>query len=391
MAALLVVVHIAFVTIGLSSALLGSAWPVMHANLGVSLASGGVLAFIVACSALLASVCSERLFGSLGAGPLSVIGLFMMAAALLGLSMAPSFAWACAWSMPLGLGTGVMMAALRNLIVLHCQVKHILWLHCAWGTGAALGPLVISHAITGGLWRDGYYAVGTALLVLVVILAVTFPLWGRLQHLEGSIPAGENQPQGLLPVACMPDIKAVQMALLSYCGLDAAVGLWGSSYLVYAHDIPAGFAAGWVSLYYIGITVGQTTFSPLARKLQARLLLFAGMACLAGGIALLMLPLGHAALMCGFLCIGLGCAPIHHTLLHMMPRSLGRNSPQAPMGIQMASAYVGSTLYPALFGLLGTAIGYQVFPLYIGLLLLLLAAMLWRLQATAKERMVYAR
>jgi hypothetical protein len=41
------------------------------------------------------------------------------------------------------------------------------------------------------------------------------------------------------------------------------------------------------------------------------------------------------------------------------------------MGIQMASAYIGTTLMPPIFGRLAFHIGFNIFPIFIGIILIL--------------------
>ena len=46
------VIYLAFISLGLPDSLLGSAWPVMHTELGASLSSAGVISLIISLSTI---------------------------------------------------------------------------------------------------------------------------------------------------------------------------------------------------------------------------------------------------------------------------------------------------------------------------------------------------
>ena len=90
-----------------------------------------------------------------------------------------------------------------------------------------------------------------------------------------------------------------------------------------------------------------------------------GLGLTALGQLLLILPLGNSALFAGLVLIGLGCAPIYPSLLHETPENFGPEQSQMLMGLQMATAYTGSTLMPMVFGLLAQWISVGLYPLYL--------------------------
>lgn len=71
--------------------------------------------------------------------------------------------------------------------------------------------------------------------------------------------------------------------------------------------------------------------------------------------------------------IGVGCAPVYPSLIHSTPDHFGADKSQAIIGLQMASAYLGTCLMPPLFGVLANALSIGLMPFY---LLALLALML---------------
>jgi MFS family permease len=103
-------------------------------------------------------------------------------------------------------------------------------------------------------------------------------------------------------------------------------------------------------------------------------LVYLGQGLIGLGLGLLFLP-SSATVLPGFLLVGLGCAPIFPSLLHETPVNFGEKYSQTIMGMQMASAYVGITLMPFIFGKIATFTGYSFLLGFLGFFLLLIFIM----------------
>ena len=98
------------------------------------------------------------------------------------------------------------------------------------------------------------------------------------------------------------------------------------------------------------------------------------------GILVLFLPItSYQAAFAAFLVIGFGCAPIYPCIIHSTPSNFGAENSGAIIGIQMASAYIGTTFTPPIFGILGNSIGFFILPLY---LLVFVALMITMVEVT---------
>ena len=95
---------------------------------------------------------------------------------------------------------------------------------------------------------------------------------------------------------------------------------------------------------------------------------------LLAGLMLLFLPLGNSAALAGLIIIGLGCAPVYPSLIHATPAHFGAGRSQALIGVQMASAYVGTSLMPPFFGWLSARTSLRLFPVFLLVLLILMLA-----------------
>lgn len=364
---LLIVIYLAFISLGLPDSLLGPAWPSVYIDLNVPIHFAGVISMIVAGGTVISSLFSARFIDRFGVASVTTFSVLMTALALLGFSYSQHFIFLCLLAIPLGLGAGCVDAALNNYVALHYKAKHMNWLHCFWGIGAAIGPMIMARYLTlGKSWTDGYHTVGWIQICLVMMLLISVPLWVKKkseQHTEE--PEIKTSFKTLLNI---PGLKQALIVFFCYCTIEATFGLWGASYLVFVRDFEPDDAARLVSIYYAGITFGRFTSGFMAEKFSNQRLVYIGQGVIILGLTVLLLPF-KITLLLGFFLIGLGCAPIFPSLLHETPRNFGEKYAQAIMGMQMASAYIGITLMPLLFGNLASYVSYSSLLWFIGIIL----------------------
>lgn len=366
--ALLVIIYIAFISLGLPDSLLGSAWPAMHVTLSAPLSFAGAISIIISCGTVVSSLMSARVISRFGTGRVTLVSVAMTAAALLGIAFAPSVWWLCLCAIPLGLGAGSVDAGLNNFVALHYQAKHMSWLHCFWGIGATTGPIVMAFWLDrGSNWQGGYLTIGLLQVALVVALFLSLPLWKKVSASVGE-NGKEEEPVTALPlrkVFQIPRAKAALLGFFCYCAVEVTANLWASSYAVTGFGVGKHTAAGWSSLFFLGITVGRLLSGFAAIKLSSPVLIRVGQAVTLLGILCLPLPLPLWRIPVGLCLVGMGCAPIYPAMLHQTPDIFGKRLSQAMMGVQMACAYVGTTLVPPAFGVLASAVDIRLFPVFL--------------------------
>lgn len=370
---LLAVIYLAFIGLGLPDSLLGAAWPMIYPQFEVPVSSMGLISMIISAGTILSSLNSSRLTRALGAGKVTLLSTALTAIALLGFGMSRSLWQLCFWAVPYGLGAGSVDAALNNYVALHYASRHMSWLHCMWGVGTIIGPSLMSAALTGGHgWSGGYLLTALVQGLIVAVLLLSLPLWGRPTSGNGS--ETETAALSLREVLTIPGAKEVMLCFFGYCALESTAGLWAASYLTLARDIPAETAAGFAALFYLGITAGRAVSGWIAPHLGDDGMIRLGLWGIGLGLAALLLPGPAAVSLAGLVIIGLGCAPIYPSIIHSTPAHFGAHRSQAVIGVQMASAYVGSMAMPPLFGLMARQITPALFPFY---LLVLLGLMAW--------------
>ena len=381
---LLAIIYLAFISLGLPDSLLGAAWPTMYPEFGVPVSYAGIISMIIAAGTIVSSLQSDRLTRLLGTGKVTALSVAMTAAALFGFSFTKSFWILCVWAVPYGLGAGSVDAALNNYVALHYKSRHMSWLHCMWGLGATVGPYLMGYALSGGQgWNIGYRYIGMIQIVLTAILIFSLPLWkGR-----NTGPAGTEEVEAkalsMKKILEIPGAKEVMVCFFCYCAVEQTVILWASSYLTLYKGMSADMAASFASIFFIGITVGRAVSGFITIKLNDTQMIRMGQALIAIGVFIMLLPGTSMISLVGLAFIGFGCAPIYPCIIHSTPDHFGADKSQAVIGVQMASAYVGTCLMPPLFGLIANHITVSLLPIYLLILLVLMVIMHERLTKKA--------
>lgn len=386
---LLAIIYLAFISLGLPDALLGSAWPSMYKEFDVPVSYSGIIFMIIALGTIISSLQSDRLTRKLGTGKVTAISVLMTAVALLGFSVSHSYIALCLWAIPYGLGAGSVDASLNNYVALHYASRHMSWLHCMWGIGASLGPYIMGYILTGGQsWNMGYRCISIIQIVLTAILIFCLPLWKKKGDDGAGNPGADvgRKSLSLREIIKIPGAKEVMAAFFCYCAIEQTANLWASSYLVLYHGLSAQTAASFASMFFIGITAGRFLSGFLTMRFNDTQMIRLGQGVILAGIAALLLPLGEGLALAGLVLIGLGCAPIYPSIIHSTPANFGKERSQAMIGVQMASAYVGTCLMPPVFGLIANHISVALLPVYLLLVLLLMVIMHERMLPKVRKK-----
>jgi len=398
-------IYLAFVSLGLPDALLGSAWPIMYQEFAVPVSYSGTVFMIICGGTILSSLNSEKLNRRFGTGKITAISVLLTAIALFGFSISHSFIMLCLFAIPYGLGAGSVDAALNHYVALHYSSRHMSWLHCMWGLGASVGPYIMGFVLQRGEpWSRGYLIVSLIQFALAIALFCSLSLWKKkpeeLKENSSNAPGGmegkansdgvgapKQRALSLKEIFDIPGAKECMASFYSYCALEQTVGLWAGSFMVLALGMEEKLAASYVALFYFGITFGRFLSGFFTMKWKDEQLVLGGSAIVFFGIFLLFTPWSKAMVLPALILIGLGCAPVYPSVIHSTPYNFGVEHSSALIGAQMASAYVGTLIMPPLFGVLGRSFSMKLFPYYsMFLLLLMIFAYRRMLQETKKAR-----
>ena len=320
---LLVIIYVTFISLGLPDAVLGGAWPTMMHEFAAPVWGAGLLQMTTSLCTILSSLNCARMIRIFGTGKLTAISVAFTAAALFGHSLVPGYVWMLLLAIPLGLGAGGVDAAINNYVALHCEAKHMNWLHCFWGVGTIIGPMILSVALNAGMsWKMGYRAVSILQVALCAVLLMTLNLWKK----DGMQEEERNaKVLSVRQILAIPGAKPGLSMFFCYCSIEQTMLIWVPTFMVLVRG------------------VGDVE------------------------AALMLVPV-NAIIIAGIVLVGLGCAPVYPNVVQDTPVNYGAENSQAIIGVQMAFAYTGSMFMPTSFAWVAERIGFGIMPVF-GLLM----------------------
>ena len=374
---LIAIIYLAFISLGLPDSLLGSAWPIMHLEIGASISFMGIISMVISGGTILSSLFSYKLTNKFGTRIVTTASVFLTAIALLGFSYSKSIPMILICSIPYGFGAGGIDAALNNYVAVHYSSKHMSWLHCFWGVGTIISPFIMSYSLTNLTWDYGYRIVSIIQFIIGLILLITLPIWKINSKNTENIKNSSNKDLGIISVMKIRGVPSLLLGFFGYCAAESTAMAWSCTYLVETKNIDEPLAAALASLFFIGMTIGRFLGGFIMDRLGDRKMILLGTLIISLGIILMLIPIDNFIIsLCGLIILGLGCAPIYPCIIHSTPYNFGAENSGAIIGIQMASAYLGSTFMAPLFGVIGKYIEFSLFPIYIAIFAILMIIMI---------------
>ena len=380
-AILLLIIYLAFMSLGLPDGVMGVAWPEMRQTFSMPLAGAGVLTVVGSIGTVFSSFSSGHILKRFGTGPVVCISSALTGLAMLGFGLSRSFIFLVFLCIPLGVGAGAVDTGLNDYVATHFSSRHMNWLHACWGLGAFCGPLIMTQAIVNaGSWRIGYISVAGVQLTLALIFLFTLKLWGLhapekkalqkeverkkdLNNTKVSLSFKERVHGGLHEIVSRKGLLSGMLLFFFYVGSETSVGLWSASYLRSARGVSIANAGLWVSIYYGSITVGRILVGFIVEKIGTRTAVRLGSCISVIGFICLLIPTA-ADILCplGLCLIGLGFAPMYPCTMQDTPLHFGREFSQIAIGYQMGMANIGYTVIPLIIGAISGATTLWIIP-----------------------------
>lgn len=364
MSALLIVIYIVFVSLGLPDSLFGVAWPVVHTDFQIDQSFASFYSIITGVCTGGVSFVAGKMLRKFGTAKVTLFSTLLTVVALFGMSFSPNIVLMMFFAVVLGYGAGAIDTGLNNFVSLHYEARHMNWLHCCWGLGVTISPLIMSNFLTGetGSWRNGYRVVAILQLVIAAVILLSVKKWDKV---EKSIkPAESEETSNGGKLIDLLKIKGVIPSILSmglYCSMEFSLGTWGATYAVNSFAIAPDEAAMWVSLYYGGIMLGRVIAGFASMKLNDKALIKGGIIIAFVGIIIFALPLGKLSL-AGFLLIGMGFGPIFPSILHSVPERFGTTYSADLTGYHMGGAYGIGFAVQLIYGYTASATTFKITP-----------------------------
>ena len=371
---LLIVIYLVFISLGLPDSLFGVSWPVVHTEFGLPESFASVYSIIISVCTGGVSFVSGVLIRKFGTGKVTLFSILLTALGLIGISVSPNVVVMLICSVIMGYGAGAIDTGLNNFVSLHYKAQHMNWLHCFWGIGVTVSPMIMSQFLTGetGAWRGGYRVVALMQVAFALLVLVTLPKWKKLET-PSDEETEEKSDKTLIDILKAKGILTSILSLGLYCSMEFLLGTWGATYIVNTLGLAPDTAAMWVSLYYGGIMLGRVIAGFVSMKYSDKSLIRAGIVVSFAGIIVLLLPIGTASL-AGLLLIGIGFGPIFPSTLHAVPERFGKKYSADITGYHMGGAYAIGFGIQLIYGFVASATTFKITPfvlvgLCIGLLL----------------------
>lgn len=370
---LLVVIYMSFISLGLPDSMLGAAWPMIYPSIGADVSMAGFISMTACIGTVISSLSFSKIARHFSTRAITSVSIFVTSLALFLISKATSIYMMLPISLLLGLGGGCVDSALNNYVSLHYSTGAMSFLHGFWGVGTTIGPILLGILIPlGHTWRTGYVSLSAIQGVILILSLLAFPLW--------KLKEKENQKEGISEdntkvVSTKEAIKRngavyALLGFFAYCALENTIMVWNATYMV-SGGLLESKAASFSSLFFWGMTIGRIMTGFVADKYGDAFMNRVGGVVLI--LAIILTPIVPVEFFwIVLLLLGLGCAPFYPMMMHQTPRLYGVDASPSLIGLQMASAYVGSTLAPPVFGFISKYLGMWIFPLYIFLFFILL-------------------
>lgn len=362
---LLAVIYLIFISLGLPDSLLGSGWPKMQMAFNVPSSYGGYVSMSICFMTIISGLISPKLIKRFHTKWIVIVSIFLTILGLLGFSYAGSYSMLFLFAIPFGLGAGSIDAALNLYVASHYSGAVMNFLHCFYGVGAVISPYIMALALSKARWNEGYRWTAFLQTGILITVIVTLPLWKKNEEVNESEEIKNSA--GIREALRVPGVLLTLIAFFSYCAGEATCFLWTPSYFAGTRpELNDELIASFGSLIFGGLMLGRIISGFTSNRLGDRLLIRIGIIVELIGIILVFIPGMHymvAAM--GFVIIGTGMGPVYPSIQHMAPINFGKTYAASVIGLQMASAYVGSTFMPMVFGILQEQVGIAVMPVYL--------------------------
>ncbi len=382
---LLAVIYLIFISLGLPDSLLGSGWPKMQMAFNVPSSYAGYVSMTISFMTIISALLSPGFIKRFHTKWIVIASILLTVFGLLGFSVSGSYAMLFGFAVPYGLGAGAIDASVNHYVANNYSGSVMNFLHCFYGVGAVISPSIMALALKYARWNEGYRWTAFVQIGILLVCIISLPLWkkGNEEHNE-EIANSAN----IWETIKVPGVILTLIAFFAYCSGEATCFLWTPSY--FAGTKPGTsdeLIASFGSLIFGGLMLGRLISGFISNKLGDTILIRVGIIVELLGIIMVMVPSsGYMIAAVGFVIIGTGMGPVYPAIQHMAPANFGKRYSAAVIGLQMASAYVGSTFMPMIFGHLQQMIGIGIMPVYLVVFAALNIGMLELTYITIKKR-----
>lgn len=329
-------VFLSFLALGMPDGAFGVAWPSIRYEMHLGLDRAFILVVSHSVFYALSGSQMSKLASAIKLPNVNILGLGLILLGIGGFAVSPNLYFLVIATMILGIGMGLVDSSLNAYAAKYFAVKHMNWLHCFWGLGGSISPIIMSQMILLVGWRTGYVSilVVQGILAAFVLITVLKGMWLRNAE-KADEKVASSAPRKFL---VEKRYAYMQIAIfLIYAGFEYAVTFWTTSVMLEGRGLAIEVAGLYPAVYLGGMTAGRLILGYVSDKLSNITLVRFGLVLAIGGLVVLMVSNN----IIGMAMIGFGFGPVFPCLMHETAR---RYSPEATtklVGYQIAAVGVG--------------------------------------------------
>ena len=156
MGLLLAVIYLIFISLGLPDSLLGSGWPQMQIAFGVPSSYAGYVSMTISFMTIISALLSPRIIRRFHTKWIVIVSIFLTILGLIGFSVSGAYWMLFAFAVPYGLGAGAIDASVNHYVANNYSGAVMNFLHCFYGVGAVISPMIMALALRLARWNEGY-------------------------------------------------------------------------------------------------------------------------------------------------------------------------------------------------------------------------------------------
>lgn len=354
---ILIILYLAFISLGLPDQALGVAWPSIRRSFLEPLEAAGLIVLITSITGGLAGFASGYFIKKYSVAQILIASAFLTSAGMFGYAFSPTWAVLLLATMVLGIGAGTIDASLNNYVSENYSSRHLIWLHGFWGIGATLGPSVMSLSLAKmDSWRMGYLIIAIIQLLLGLVFILSAKVWKNT--VEHNKPKFESDKHYKL-------LSAAPLMTLGVFIIEGVyltcLNVWFYSLLVDKRAMAASKAGLFIVSFWTSLTIGRFVLGFIApyfgNKAVLRICLFG--LVLASSLLLATNDYGVFLALC---MAGVCLSGIYPTLMYETPRRYGSEFAKFMTGYQAGAGILGLSVIVPLIGIILGQLGLQYLP-----------------------------
>ena len=210
-------------------------------------------------------------------------------------------------------------------------------------------------------WQGGFKTMFFFQLALTVMCFLSIPIWKKVK--EQKAEEDETRVVSIPELLRIPIARASLVIYYSSCAIESVCLAWGSTFLVNSKGLTPDKAAGMITFYFIGMTLGRFISGLIANKVSPKRIIVFGETVVLFAIILTFFQNPTLATV-GLFLIGLGNGPVFPNMTHLTPIHMGRDISQSFIGLQGAVAYGSILISPITFGILAEELSTDIFSIF---------------------------